>query len=136
MLGYQRHIWNADTLKALLSKVPNDHMLILDLAADYNKTFWRNGMNRDVFHGFFRKPWIYSVVPNMGGKCAMTGVLDFYANGHLEAHPTWKLSRWLTLARSHGTSPNEQDSYEKNARRLVTRWGLRWMTMPLKYGAD
>lgn len=295
MLGYQRHIWNADTLKALLSKVPNDHMLILDLAADYNKTFWRNGMNWDVFHGFFRKPWIYSVVPNMGGKCAMTGVLDFYANGHLEAlasanrpvgmgfapegienndviyellsdaawrsdrlnldqflehyclnrygsyppsmkeawslfrrtaysnlqdhprfnwqmkpgtrsgtvntdadflrglslfvhspgmehsplfrqdaiemtvlflgirmqeairaaldaldrqdrettvscmrrfrsyaleadslleaHPTWKLSRWLALARSHGTSPNEQDSYEKNARRLVTRWG-------------
>ncbi|MFR4417505.1 MAG: hypothetical protein ACLT8E_09125 [Akkermansia sp.] len=25
------------------------------------------------------------MVPNMGGKCAMTGVMDFYANGHLEA---------------------------------------------------
>lgn len=85
MFGYQRNIWNADTLKALLSKVPDDKMLLLDLAADYNKTFWRNGMNWDVFKGFFNKPWVYSVVPNMGGKCAMTGVLDFYANGHLEA---------------------------------------------------
>lgn len=85
MFGYQRNIWNADTLKALLSKVPDDKMLLLDLAADYNKTFWRNGMNWDVFKGFFNKPWVYSVVPNMGGKCAMTGVMDFYANGHLEA---------------------------------------------------
>ena len=39
-------------------------MLLLDLAADYNKTFWRNGMNWDVFKGFFNKPWVYSVVPN------------------------------------------------------------------------
>lgn len=85
MFGYQRNIWNADTLKALLSRVPDDKMLLLDLAADYNKTFWRNGMNWDVFKGFFNKPWVYSVVPNMGGKCAMTGVMDFYANGHLEA---------------------------------------------------
>lgn len=52
MFGYQRNIWNADTLKALLSKVPDDKMLLLDLAADYNKTFWRNGMNWDVFKGF------------------------------------------------------------------------------------
>lgn len=85
MFGYQRNIWNADTLKALLSKVPDNKMLLLDLAADYNKTFWRNGMNWDVFKGFFNKPWVHSVVPNMGGKCAMTGVLDLYANGHLEA---------------------------------------------------
>lgn len=52
MFGYQRNIWNADTLKALLSRVPDDKMLLLDLAADYNKTFWRNGMNWDVFKGF------------------------------------------------------------------------------------
>ena len=57
MFGYQRHIWNADSLKALLSKVPDDQMLLLDLAADYNKTFWHNGMNWDVFKGFFNKPW-------------------------------------------------------------------------------
>lgn len=85
MFGYQRNIWNANSLKALLSNVPDDKMLLLDLAADYNATFWRNGMNWDVFKGFFNKRWIYSVVPNMGGKCAMTGSFDFYANGHLEA---------------------------------------------------
>ncbi|MFR4417506.1 MAG: alpha-N-acetylglucosaminidase TIM-barrel domain-containing protein [Akkermansia sp.] len=56
MFGYQRNIWNINTLKALLIKVPDDKMLLLDLAADYNKTFWRNGMNWDVFKGFFNKP--------------------------------------------------------------------------------
>ena len=85
MFGYQRNIWNADSLKALLSRVPDDKMLLLDLAADYNSHFWHNGVNWEVFQGFFNKPWIYSVVPNMGGKNGMTGPLEFYANGHLEA---------------------------------------------------
>lgn len=85
MLGYQRDIWNAKSLADLLQKVPQDGVLILDLAADYNKYFWRNGMNWDVFDAFVQRPWVYSVVPNMGGKSGMTGVLEFYANGHLEA---------------------------------------------------
>ena len=45
------------------------------------------------------------------------------ADSLLEGHPTWRLSRWISFARSHGTSPEEKDEYEKNARRLVTRWG-------------
>ena len=32
--------WTNETLAALLSKVPDDKMLLLDLAADYNKCFW------------------------------------------------------------------------------------------------
>ncbi len=85
MFGYQRHIWNHGTLEALLSRVPDDRMLLLDLATDYNADFWRNGMNWDVFKGFCGKGWIYCVVPNMGGKCAMTGNLEHYANGHVKA---------------------------------------------------
>lgn len=85
MFGYQRHIWDEKTLGALVSKVPNEKLLLLDLAADYNKHFWKNGMNWDFYKGFFNKPWIYSVIPNMGGKTALTGILSFYANGHLEA---------------------------------------------------
>ena len=45
------------------------------------------------------------------------------ADSLLEGHPTWRLSRWIAFARSHGTSPEEKDEYEKNARRLVSRWG-------------
>lgn len=85
MFGYQRNIWDPKSLEALVSKVPNDKMLLLDLAVDYNKNHWHNGVNWDYYKGFFNKDWIYSVIPNMGGKTGMTGVLDFYANGHLEA---------------------------------------------------
>ncbi len=79
MFGYQRDIWTPDTVRALLSRVPDDRMLILDEACDYNGEYWHNGMNWRLFHGFERKPWVYGVIPNMGGKTGMTGVLDFYA---------------------------------------------------------
>ncbi len=85
MFGYQRVIWDNDTLAALLTHVPDDKMLLLDLAADYNAHFWRNGFNWDVHRGFYGKQWVYSVIPNMGGKTGHTGVLDFYANGHWAA---------------------------------------------------
>ena len=85
MFGYQRKIWDQKTLAALLSKVPDDKMMLIDLAVDYNKHFWRNGYNWDLHKGYYNKPWVYSVVPNMGGKCGLTGVLEFYANNHLEA---------------------------------------------------
>ncbi len=85
MFGYQRHIWDYETLAALVSKVPDDKMLLLDLAVDYNRHFWRSQVNWEYYKGFYNKQWVYSVIPNMGGKTGMTGVLDFYANGHLDA---------------------------------------------------
>lgn len=85
MFGYQRNIWEPETLKALLSKVPDDKMLLLDEAVDYNFHFWNNGSNWDFHKGFYNKPWVYSTIPNMGGKSGLTGVLSFYANGQLAA---------------------------------------------------
>lgn len=85
MFGYQRDIWDYETLGALLSKVPDKKMLLLDLAVDYNKHFWHSQVNWEYYKGFYNKPWVYSVIPNMGGKTGMTGMLEFYANGHLEA---------------------------------------------------
>lgn len=85
MFGFQRNIWDPETLQALLSHVPDNRMLLLDLAVDYNYCFWHNGANWDFYQGFFGKPWVYSVIPNMGGKSGLTGKLDFYANGRLEA---------------------------------------------------
>lgn len=83
--GYMRNIWTKDAVRSLLSKVPNDKMLILDEAMDYNETFWHNGMSRDVYDGFYGKEWIGGYIPNMGGKTAFTGVLDFYAHGGSDA---------------------------------------------------
>lgn len=68
MFGYQRHIWDYKTLEALVSKVPDDKMLLLDLAVDYNTCFWKSEVNWEYYKGFFNKPWVYSVIPNMGGE--------------------------------------------------------------------
>lgn len=85
MLGYQRNNWNNQTLPALLKNVPDDKMMILDMATDYNKHFWYNGYDWDFFNGFYNKEWVWSVIPNMGGKTAPTGILEYYANGRLDA---------------------------------------------------
>ena len=85
MFGYQPEIWDYKTLNALVSQVPDNKMIMLDLAVDYNKFLWKTPFNWDFYKGFCGKQWIYSVIPNMGGKSALTGALDFYAKGHLEA---------------------------------------------------
>lgn len=85
MFGYQRYIWDYETLQALVSKVPDDKMLLLDLAVDYNRCFWMNEVNWEFYKGMFGKEWIYSVIPNMGGKTGLTGQLEMYANGRLDA---------------------------------------------------
>ncbi len=85
MFGYQREIWDERSLEALLSRVPHERMLLLDMAVDYNRHFWRNGNNYELHKGFYGKGWVYSIIPNMGGKTGLSGVLEFYANGHLHA---------------------------------------------------
>lgn len=85
MFGYQRHIWTSARFKALLGSLPNERLLILDMAENYNMTRWRNGANYEVFPGFFDKPWVWGTIPNMGGKSLPGEVLPWLANAHLEA---------------------------------------------------
>lgn len=79
MFGYQRHIWTPARLRELLSRIPDDKMLLLDLAADYTHLLWKQEANSAFYEGFFGKPWVLSYIPNMGGKTGYTGVLEFYA---------------------------------------------------------
>jgi alpha-N-acetylglucosaminidase len=72
MFYFQRNIWNRDTVKALLGAVPDDRLMILDYANDYVPTWSR-------FNSFDGKRWVMGYVPNMGGKTAYTGKLDFYS---------------------------------------------------------
>lgn len=112
MFGYQRDIWDYKTLEALVSKVPDDKMLLLDLAVDYSKHFWKNGVNWEFYKGFFNKPWVYSVIPNMGGKSGMTGILSFYANGHLEALNSPHKGRLLAYGLAPEGIENNEVIYE------------------------
>ena len=75
--GYSK-MWENGRLAWLLEKVPNNKLLILDLANDYYQLYKK-------FDSFYGKQWIYSVIPNMGGKVPYTGKLDFYASGSVEA---------------------------------------------------
>lgn len=83
--GYQHDFWDKESLKALLSEVPDDRLIIIDLGNDYPKWVWNTEQTWKVQEGFYGKQWIYSYVPNFGGKVLPTGDLDMYASGSVEA---------------------------------------------------
>lgn len=84
-LGYQRWQWGNGIFEALTRDVPRDRFYLLDMATDYNCCFWHNSFDWEYYHGFGDHPWVWSVIPNMGGKTAYTGVMEHYANGRIEA---------------------------------------------------
>ena len=67
-----RSFWDRASARALLSRVPDDRMIILDLA-------------NELFHGwkeqgaFYGKQWIYSLIHNFGGNTPLLGNLEFAA---------------------------------------------------------
>lgn len=83
--GYQHSFWDKQSLEALLSKVPDDKMIIIDLGNDYPKWVWNTEQTWKVHDGFYGKKWIFSYVPNFGGKTPMTGDLPMYASSSAEA---------------------------------------------------
>lgn len=76
---YGNLFWTPDRLQAMMSKIPDDKLLILDMANEYNALFWNIDYSWEMYDGFFGKQWIYSFIPNMGGKVPLNGILDFYA---------------------------------------------------------
>lgn len=77
--------WTPNRLKALLSEIPDNKLLILDLANEYNRLWWKSEPSWKLYDGFFGKKWIYSFIPNMGGKVPLNGNLDIYATIPIEA---------------------------------------------------
>jgi len=108
MFGYQRDIWDPQSVEALLSGAPDDRMMVIDLAVDFNNYVWKNGNSWDNLNGFYGKSWIWSTVPNFGGRTALKGPLDFYLNGHLDALRSDSKGR-LT---GFGTSPEGVENNE------------------------
>ena len=83
--GYQHDFWDKESMKALLARVPDDKLIIVDLGNDYPKWVWHTEQTWKVQEGFYGKQWIYSYVPNFGGKVLPTGDLTMYATGSVEA---------------------------------------------------
>lgn len=83
--GYQHKFWDKESLQALLKKVPDDKMVIVDLANEFPQYVWNIEQTWKTHRGFYDKKWIYSYVPNFGGKTPYVGDLSLYASGSSEA---------------------------------------------------
>lgn len=83
--GNRHKFWDRESLQALLSEVPDDRMIIIDLANDYPKWVWNIEPTWKRHDGFYGKQWIYSFTPNFGGKHLPTGDMNMYAGGFAEA---------------------------------------------------
>lgn len=78
-------LWTKKRLGALMQDVPNDKLMILDLANDYNLDFWKIDPSWKMYDGFLGKMWVYSFIPNMGGKTPWNGKLSTYASASVDA---------------------------------------------------
>ncbi len=70
--------WDTLSVRALLRDVPDDRMIILDLA---NEAFhgWK------AQHGFYGKEWIYSLIHNFGGNNPLNGNLPLIVRDPVES---------------------------------------------------
>lgn len=83
--GYQHDFWDKKSMQALLSRVPDDKMIIIDLGNEFPKWVWNTRQTWKVHDGFYGKKWIFSYVPNFGGKTLLTGDLNLYASSSVKA---------------------------------------------------
>jgi len=73
-----RKFWGKLQTEALLKTVPDEKMIILDLAAEVEPIWKRT-------QAFYGKPWILSMVNNFGGNTNLFGRMDNAASGPAEA---------------------------------------------------
>ena len=117
--GYQHSFWDKESLKALLSNVPDDKMIIIDLGNDYPKWVWNTEQTWKVHDGFYGKKWIFSYVPNFGGKNTMTGDLDMYASSSVKALRAANKGNLIGF----GSAPEGLENNE-GCLRTVSRYGM------------
>jgi len=112
--------WTPERLKAFFSKIPDGKLLILDMANEYNALFWKIDYSWKMYDGFFGKQWIYSFIPNMGGKTPLNGVLDFYAKAPEEALNFEQKQNLVGFGFAPEGIENNEMIYE-----LISDWGWR-----------
>lgn len=106
--GYQHKFWDKPSLKAMLDAVPDDKLMIIDLACEYPDYVWFIDPLWKTHEGFYGKQWIYSFVPNFGGKNVWTGIAKFYAT-----NPSTALaSPWRRTLKGFGYAPEGIENNE------------------------
>ena len=73
-----RKFWKEEQTEALLKAVPNDKMILLDLATEIEPVWKRT-------EGFYGKPWIWNMLHNFGGNTNLFGRMDVVATAPAEA---------------------------------------------------
>jgi len=73
-----RKFWKTPQIKALLDAVPNDHMIMLDLASEIEPVWKRTA-------SYYGKPWIWNMLHNFGGNISMFGRMEGVAAGPAQA---------------------------------------------------
>lgn len=68
-----RKFWKEPQTEALLKAVPNDKMIILDLATEIEPVWKRT-------EAFYGKPWIWNMLHNFGGNTNLFGRMDVVAS--------------------------------------------------------
>lgn len=64
-----RKFWGNEQTRALLEAVPDDKMILLDLAAEIEPVWKRTA-------AFYGKPWIWNMLNNFGGNVNLFGRMD------------------------------------------------------------
>ncbi|WP_316798100.1 alpha-N-acetylglucosaminidase [Pedobacter frigidisoli] len=67
-----RKFWKEAQTEALLRAVPDDKMILLDLATEIEPVWKRT-------NGFYGKPWIWNMLHNFGGNTNLFGRMDVVA---------------------------------------------------------
>lgn len=73
-----RDFWKAPQIQGLLGAVPNDRMIILDLAAEIEPIWKRT-------EAFYGKEWIWCMLHNFGGNISLFGRIENVAGHPAEA---------------------------------------------------
>ncbi|WP_442588152.1 alpha-N-acetylglucosaminidase [Pedobacter sp. AW31-3R] len=73
-----RKFWKTPQIKALLESVPNEHMIMLDLATEIEPVWKRT-------ESYYGKPWIWNMLHNFGGNISMFGRMEGVAEGPAKA---------------------------------------------------
>jgi len=73
-----RKFWKEPQTKALLNAVPNDKMIILDLASEIEPVWKRT-------EAFYGKPWIWNMLNNFGANTNLFGRMDVAAQAPAQA---------------------------------------------------
>ncbi|PWT73484.1 MAG: alpha-N-acetylglucosaminidase [Bacteroidetes bacterium] len=68
-----RKFWKTPQIEALLKAVPDNRMILLDLAAEIEPIWKRT-------ESFYGKPWIWNMINNFGGNINLFGRIERVAN--------------------------------------------------------